>query len=129
MAAGGGETDRISPFAYGEPGYYTSPAWAPAGTRVAFHGRSKGEFQIMLADASRPGASVQQITAEGRNEDPSWAPDARHIVFSGVRPGGSGLYVIDVATGRVRPLLSGGRYRVPDWSPWLGGTGAVAARR
>lgn len=129
MSADGGDADRISPFAYGEPGYYTSPAWAPSGTRVAFHGRSRGEFQIMLADASRPGASVQQITAEGRNEDPSWAPDARHIVFSGVRPGGSGLYVIDVATGRVRPLLTGGRYRVPDWSPWLGAGGAVATRR
>lgn len=125
MSADGGPTDLLSPYAYNEPGYYTSPAWAPKGNQVAFHGRSRGEFQIMLADASRPGAAIQQITAEGRNEDPSWAPDARHIVFSGVREGGSGLYVIDVATGRVRPLLTGGRYRVPDWSPRLraGGSG------
>lgn len=126
MPAGGGDADLLSPFTYGEPGYYTSPAWAPSGNQVAFHGRSRGEFQIMLADASRPGASVQQITADGRNEDPSWAPDARHIVFSGVRAGGTGLYVVDVATGRVRPLLMGGRYRVPDWSPSLraGGNGS-----
>ncbi len=128
MPAGGGPTDLLSPYTYGEPGYYTSPAWAPAGSQVAFHGRSRGEFQIMLADASRPGAPVQQITADGRNEDPSWAPDARHIVFSGVRAGGSGLYVIDVATGRVRPVLTGGRYRVPDWSPRLR-TGAGAGTR
>ncbi len=127
MPAGGGAADLLSPFTYGEPGYYTSPAWAPSGSQVAFHGRSRGEFQIMLADASKPGAPVQQITAEGRNEDPSWAPDARHIVFSGVRAGGSGLYVVDVATGRVRPLLVGGRYRVPDWSPALG-AGANGSR-
>jgi len=124
MPAAGGSADLLSPFTYGEPGYYTSPAWAPSGNQVAFHGRSRGEFQIMLADASRPGAPIQQITADGRNEDPSWAPDARHIVFSGVRAGGTGLYVVDVATGRVRPLLVGGRYRVPDWSPTLRGGGS-----
>jgi TolB protein len=126
MPADGGDPDLISPFTYGEPGYYTSPAWAPRGNQVAFHGRSRGDFQIMLADAGRPGAPVQQITAEGRNADPSWAPDARHLVFTGVRAGGTGLYVIDVATGRVRPLLLGGLYRVPDWSPVLP-TGAGAA--
>lgn len=126
MSADGGPTDLLSPFSYGEPGYYTSPAWAPIGNQVAFHGRSRGQFQIMVGNADRPGAPIQQITAEGRNEDPSWAPDARHIVFSGVRAGGSGLYVIDVATGRVRPLLTGGRYRVPDWSPRLRVSGGAA---
>jgi TolB protein len=126
-SADGGDADLLSPYTYGEPGYYTSPDWSPTGSQIAFHGRSKGEFQIMLADASQPGATVRQITASGRNEDPSWAPDGRHLVFSGVRDGGSGLYVIDTVTGRVRPLLVGGRYRVPDWSPiLLGGSGATA---
>ncbi|MBX6363479.1 MAG: PD40 domain-containing protein [Gemmatimonadetes bacterium] len=118
-SADGGDADLLSPYTYGEPGYYTSPDWSPTGTQIAFHGRSRGEFQIMLADASTPGATVRQITASGRNEDPSWAPDGRHIVFSGVRDGGAGLYVVDTVTGRVRPLLVGGRYRVPDWSPIL----------
>ena len=129
MPASGGAADLLSPYTYGEAGYYTSPAWAPSGNQVAFHGRSRGEFQIMLADAAKPGAPVQQITAEGRNEDPSWAPDARHLVFTGVRAGGSGLYVVDVATGRVRPLLLGGRYRVPDWSPALGAGGTGSMQR
>jgi TolB protein len=119
MPADGGEAQLISPYAYGEPGYYTSPAWAPEGSLIAFHGRSRGQFQLMVADAAKPGTPVQQITQEGVSEDPSWAPDGRHLVFSGVRGGAMGIYVVDIATGRTRPLVVGGRMRLPDWSPTL----------
>lgn len=128
MSVEGGEATLISPFVYGEPGFYTSPAWAPEGTLVAFHGRSRGAHQIMVADAARPGAPVQQLTSEGRNEDPSWAPDGRHLVFSGVHGDGAGLYVIDTVTGRTRPLILGGRFLLPDWSPTLLRASARAAR-
>jgi TolB protein len=119
MPANGGDPQLVSPYVYGEPGYYTSPDWSPTGNRIAFHGRSKGEFQIMTADPTRSGSEVQQITSSGRNEDPSWAPDGRHLVFTGVREQGSGLYVMDVETGRLRPLVLGGRYTIADWSPSL----------
>ena len=120
MPAGGGDAVLVTPFETGGPGYYTSPDWSPQNSQVVFHGRSRGGvFQIMVANADRPGGAVQQITAEGRSEDPSWAPDGRHIVFSGVRDDGMGLYVIDLVTGRIRPLVTGGRYRMPDWSPVL----------
>lgn len=119
MPASGGDPTLVSPYVYGEPGYYTSPDWSPLGNRIAFHGRSKGEFQIMTADPARSGSEVQQITSSGRNEDPSWAPDGRHLVFTGVREQGSGLYVMDVETGRLRPLVLGGRYTIADWSPSL----------
>lgn len=119
MPATGGEPTLLSPFVYGEPGYYTSPDWSPVNSLVAFHGRSRGNHQIMVADASKPGETVRQITADGASEDPSWAPDGRHIVFSGVRAGEAGLYVIDTVTGRLRPLVVGGGYLVPDWSPKL----------
>jgi TolB protein len=73
----------------------------------------------MVLDASRPGGTVQQLTREGQSEDPSWAPDGRHLVFAGTRTAGTGIYVIDIATGRTRPLVLGGRLRLPDWSPAL----------
>ncbi|MGH7481716.1 MAG: hypothetical protein ACRELV_06135 [Longimicrobiales bacterium] len=118
-ADGGSDATLLSPFVYGEPGYYTSPDWAPDGSLVTFHGRSRGGFQIMVADAARPGATVQQITADGVSEDPSWAPDGRHIVFSGYRSGeGSGLYVVDAVTGRLRPLVRR-LAELPDWGPLL----------
>lgn len=121
MPSGGGEAVRLSPYVYGEGGEYYAPDWSPIGSMVAFHGRSRGQFQIMVADASRPGAQIRQLTTEGRNEDPSFAPDGRHIVFtsSGVGGGGPGLYVIDMLTGRTRMLISGAHYRMADWSPTL----------
>lgn len=119
MPTDGGEATLISPYTYGEPGYYTSPEWSPESSLVAFHGRSRGQFQIMVADAARPGSTVQQLTSGGVSQDPSWAPDGRHLVFVGVREGGAGLYVIDAASGRTRPLVLDSRVRLPDWSPAL----------
>ncbi|HEX6589890.1 MAG TPA: hypothetical protein VF039_12780 [Longimicrobiales bacterium] len=117
--AEGGDAELISPFVYGEPGYYTSPDWSPTSSLVAFHGRSRGNFQIMVADADNPGALVRQVTADGVSEDPSWAPDGRHLIFTGRREAGRGLYVIDTSTGRLRPVVLGGDLLVPDWSPTL----------
>jgi TolB protein len=130
MPAGGGDATLLTPFEPGGPGYFTSPSWSPSGSHVAFHGRSRGGiFQIMVGDANRPGSPVQQITSEGRSEDPSWAPNGRHLVFSGVRDDGMGLYVIDTVTGRIRPLVTGGRFRMPDWSPVLKQASALSASR
>ncbi len=130
MPADGGEAVLITPFETGGPGYYTSPDWSPRNSQLVFHGRSSGGvFQVMVANADRPGGPVQQITAEGRSEDPSWAPDGRHIVFSGVRDDGEGLYVIDLVTGRIRPMVTGGRYRMPDWSPVLGRAATLTGTR
>jgi TolB protein len=130
MPANGGDAVLLTPFQTGGPGYYTSPSWSPRGSQVVFHGRSRGGiFQIMLADANRAGSAVQQITSQGRSEDPSFAPDGRHVVFSGVREDGMGLYVIDIVTGRIRPLVTGGRFRMPDWSPVLKQASALTASR
>jgi TolB protein len=117
--ADGRNAELLSPYVYDEPGYYTSPDWSPTGSLVAFHGRSRGEFQVMIADADAPGRTVRQITSDGVSEDPSWAPDGRHIVFAGRRGGRAGLYVIDSVTGRIRTLLEGEGYQLPDWSPSL----------
>lgn len=117
MPADGGDVTLLSPFIYGESGYYVAPDWSPNGTHIAFHGRSiGGQFQVMIGDVRRPGATVQQITQGGPSTDPSWAPDGRHVVFSGARVQGPGLYVICSVTGRLRPLVLGGRFVVPDWS-------------
>jgi TolB protein len=128
MPADGGEAVLITPFEAGGPAFFFGPEWSPTGSQLVFAGRSRGMNQIMVADANRPGGPVQQITSQGRSEDPSWAPDGRHVVFSGVREDGMGLYIIDLVTGRIRPLVTGGRFRMPDWSPVLEDASALGRR-
>lgn len=120
MPAEGGEAETLSPYEYGRGGYYTAPDWAPFGERVAFHGRiERGRYHILIANLQDGGRVLRQLTSEGNNEDPSWAPDGRHLVFVGERSWGYGLFVVDAATGAIRALMSGRRVGLPDWSPTL----------
>ncbi|MDA0328538.1 MAG: hypothetical protein O2958_05965 [Gemmatimonadetes bacterium] len=121
MPGEGGSAETLSPYEYGNGGYYTSPDWSPNGDLVAFHGRIdfRGRYHILVANLEDNGRVLRQLTSEGNNEDPSWAPDGRHLVFVGERSWGFGLMIVDVTNGRVRSLLGGRRVGVPDWSPAL----------
>lgn len=121
MPAQGGEPNLITPYVYGQGGYYTSPSWSPTGNRVAFHGRieQRGRHQILVADVEARGTRIMRLTSEGNNEDATWAPDGRHLVFAGERSYGFGLFVVDTVTGRIRTLMSGIKPRAPEWSPSL----------
>jgi TolB protein len=122
MPAEGGSAETLSPYEYGNGGYFTSPDWSPRGDLVAFHGRiERGRYHILVADLKDNGRVLRQLTSEGNNEDPSWAPDGRHLVFVGERSWGYGLFVIDATSGKYRALMSGFRVGVPDWSPSLPG--------
>ncbi|HEX2208275.1 MAG TPA: hypothetical protein VHG93_11385 [Longimicrobium sp.] len=112
----GGEPRLVSSYAYGGRGYSTSPDWSPAGPAIAYHTRVNGRMQI--AAVSADGGSPRMLTDRGHNEDPSWAPDGRHLVFASDRDGG-GLFVLDTVTGTIRPLLRGRGFGLPDWSPTL----------
>jgi len=63
--------------------------------------------------------TVRQLTSVGRNQDPTWAPDSRHLAFVSARAGYRQLWIIDIETGRIRPLLPQGGARLPAWSPQL----------
>lgn len=120
MPAQGGSAETLSPYEYGSGGYYTSPDWSPTNSLVAFHGAiERGRYHILVTDLEDRGRVVRQLTSEGNNEDPTWAPDGRHLAFVGERGWGFGLFVVDVATGALRPILAGRRVGVPDWSPAL----------
>jgi TolB protein len=117
---GGGQPSIISPYVYNRPGYYTSPDWSPRGDRIAYHGRieQRGRHHVLVSEVDRRGRVVQ-LTREGNNEDPSWAPDGRHLVYAGERGWGRALFIVDVETGVTRTLVSGMRARMPAWSPSL----------
>ena len=128
MPSEGGSPELISPYGFDRQGYYTSPDWSPFGDLVAFHGRvnRNGPFHILVARMGER-ARLTQLTWEGNNEDPSWAPDGRHLVFKGERRWGKGLFVVDTVTGTVRAILSGVDITTPQWSPAL--QGAVQGAR
>jgi TolB protein len=62
---------------------------------------------------------IRQLTSDGINEDPSWAPDSRHLVFTSSRSGVKQLFVVDVETGRTRQLTRAGGSRLSAWSRFL----------
>lgn len=121
MPAEGGSAETLSPYEYGSGGFYAAPDWSPTGDLVAFHGRidRRGRYHILVANLEDGGKVLRQLTSEGNNEAPSWAPDGRHLVFVGERSWGYGLMVVDVSTGEIRTLLGGRRVGLPDWSPSL----------
>lgn len=122
----GGEPRLLSEYRYGARGFDASPDWSPTGRRIAYHTRIRGVFQIAVLDEDGRGGRL--LTDRGRNEDPSWAPDGRHLVFAGDGPRGTGLFVLDTVSGRVRPLLTGREAGLPDWSPPLARLGAAPSR-
>jgi TolB protein len=133
MDANGGGATMLSPFISGQSSDYAAPSWSPTGSRVAFHGvwnrQMRGSYQIMIADADRPGEQIEQITSRGNNEDPSWAPDGRNIVYTSVGDGPGGLYIIDAESKTRRLLAPGDNLRMAEWSPALLRAGDLAARQ
>ena len=124
MDAGGGEPRIVSDYAYGRRGYSTSPDWSPAGPWIAYSSRVNGVPQIVVVGADGRGGRL--LTDRGRNEDPSWAPDGRHLVFASPDRDGGGLFVLDTVTGKVRTLLGGRGFGLPAWSPVLARSGAAS---
>ena len=133
MDADGGGATMLSPFISGQASDYAAPSWSPTGSSVVFHGvwnrQMRGAYQIMVADADRPGAQIEQITSRGNNEDPSWAPDGRNIVYTSVGDGPGGLYIIDAESKSRRLLASGDNLRMAEWSPPLLRASDLAARQ
>ena len=105
-------------YSVGDQNYRSNPDWSPDGRLIAYQSQqTDGSFQ--LNTISLRDRSVKQLTSDGSNEDASWAPDSRHIIFSSTRTGSKQLFVIDSESGRWRQLTQNGGVRLPAWSPPL----------
>lgn len=107
----------LTPVVAGKRSYRTSPDWSPNGEEVAFM-QQMGDFQIWTINVRD--RVMKQLTTEGENEDPSWAPDGRHLSIT-TRRGEIGadrnIWVLDTRTGRMRQLTFTNDARLSDWSP------------
>lgn len=71
--------------------YNTSPVWFPKGDLIAFVGLKVGN-QIFTIEPD--GSELTQLTTEGNNEEPSFSPDGRYIVFCSDRNRIKSIYIM-----------------------------------
>ena len=116
MDADGSNVQLLTPYTVGTRSYRASPDWSPDGNSVAYE-QQNGNFQVWMIDLRD--RIPKQLTSEGENEDPSWAPDGRHIVFSSTRSGEKQLWILDAESGRARQLTHNKGARLAAWSPIL----------
>ena len=110
---------RITPVVPGKRSYRTGAEWSPAGDEIAFQ-QQNGDFQVWTIRVKD--RVMTQLTNEGENEDPAWAPDGRHLSITrrlGAIGDPRGIWVLDERTGRLRQLTVAGDARLSDWSPPL----------
>jgi tol-pal system beta propeller repeat protein TolB len=112
----------LTPVVPGKRSYRTGADWSPNGDEIAYQ-QQNGDFQVWTIGVKD--RVMRQLTGEGENEDPSWAPDGRHLSITR-RLGAIGdqrsIWVLDERTGRLRQLTQSGDARLSDWSPPLKAT-------
>ena len=116
MNADGTKTKLLTPFAKGKRSYRTGPDWSPTGDAVAYE-QQNGDFQVWMINIKS--GKMTQLTTFKENEDPSWAPDGRHLALTSTRGGTRDIWVLDTRTGKFRQLTHVDGARLAAWSPTL----------
>ena len=97
---------------------YSQGSFSPDSRKFAFTAQTEGRDVLSIADVAT-GHVVQydKLPVDGVLS-PSYSPDGKHIVFSGVAQGITDLYVVDSDGKNVRHLTQD-RYGdlMPSWSP------------
>jgi len=95
--------------------YNVSPRWSPRGDKIAYVSR-EGGMDVWTMDPS--GGNQQRLTDGGNNEEPSWAPGGRHLLFTSNRHGRRNIYRIFADGSGLARLTQNGRDNyLADWSP------------
>ena len=118
MNVDGSDIEQLTPSVAGVRSYRTGPDWSPDGTKIAYE-QQNGDFQIWTINVAD--RKMRKLTSIGENEDPSWAPDSRHVVITTTRNRAKYLWVLDTKSGRMRQLTHLDGARLAAWSPFLGG--------
>jgi TolB protein len=97
--------------------YNDSAVWSPSGDQVVYATREGNYTQIVVMKSTGEDRRVLTDRRWRNSEDPSWAPDGRHIVFASDRSGVFKLYVYDIVENGFRQLTFGDDPDItPAWS-------------
>jgi Tol biopolymer transport system component len=95
-----------------------NPAWSPRGDWIAFTSERDGSADLYRVHPD--GTGLERLTRNPAFDDQAaFSPDEQRLVFVSTRAAGyANLWILDLATGKARPLTSGrgGDFR-PAWSP------------
>ena len=91
-----------------------APDWGANGL-VAYQSLVGKQFQIAVID---PSTRQERIVTpyDASYEDPSWAPDGRHIAAARSVNYKSSVYLLDTMTSNLVPLTTSGEWTAPAWS-------------
>ena len=113
MAASGGEPQRVT----FTGSYNISPTLSPDGRWLAYISRISGAFKLQVMDLGS--GTVHSITDTTADENPSFAPNGRLIVYA-TRQNGQEALMTTTLDGKIKARLAGkgGDIREPDWGPF-----------
>src|SRR5439155_15061502 len=80
MDADGTNQEVLTNYDFSDKNYRSEPDWSPDNSLIAYQERIGGRFQIRTIPVR--GGTPKLLTSEGENQQPAWAPDSRHVVFT-----------------------------------------------
>ena len=114
MSSTGGNAERVT----FTGSYNISPTVSPDGRWLAYITRVGGAFKLRIMELA--GGTVTQITDTDADENPSFSPNSRLIVYATQQQGREALMTTTL-DGKIKARLAAGAgidIREPDWSPF-----------
>jgi hypothetical protein len=121
------EENSVRDIRFPRLGEILNPTWSPDGRHVAFSAVTGGLTDLYSYDLETD--SLRRLTSDAFADlQPAWSPDGRSLAFatdrfstdlSSLQLGTYGIAILDVGSGRVRPMAGfrGAKHLNPQWAP------------